>query len=542
MSIIDASDEAKNPKSISPITHHPSPITHHDRALLALLALFVAMAPLVTHRIYASDEIQYFAFTHSLFFDGDLDFSNQYLHFYESDKVKFADIYRDLYLKHEPLTDLPLNVAPIGTGLLWMPAFGLAHLFALAASALGSNVKADGYSGPYIFAICMTSYLFACIALLLCYSMAKRLFGRRVSALAVATMWLATPLLFYTVVAPPWSHATSFLAVTLFLWYWQRTRRDEGRTWLQWAILGALAGMMMLVREQDALFMVVPLVEGVAALAQRSTVGAEGRRQESGIRNQESGGSNLSSPLSTGKAEGRRQESGVRNQESEGSIANPQSAIQNPKSGRWVVGLIVMGVTAAIVFIPQLIAYRVITGQFGPSKVVLGKFNWTSPNALNVLFSPEHGLILWTPIILLALVGLAMLWGRDRVLMAALAVSFVLQVYIAGSFLTWQSAGSFGQRRFINSTLIFVLGFAMLVTWAMSHGVPRWLVGVIVALLVAWNGGLLMQYALWCSPQRQGLDWATVLKGQLEMPTKAASLLWDYITNRARFYRNTRQC
>jgi hypothetical protein len=172
--------------------------------------------------------------------------------------------------------------------------------------------------------------------------------------------------------------------------------------------------------------------------------------------------------------------------------------------------------------------------------VVSGKFTWTSPNALNVLFSPEHGLIPWTPIIVLALAGLVLLWQRDRVLTVALATALLLQIYIAGSFLTWQSAGSFGQRRFINSTLIWILGFAMLVSWAIDRGVPRWLIGVVVALLVAWNGGLLMQYALWCSPQRQGLDWATVLKGQLEIPFNAASLLWDYLTNRERFYRKTR--
>ncbi|HKP51545.1 MAG TPA: glycosyltransferase family 39 protein [Chloroflexia bacterium] len=460
----------------------------HDRALLALVALFVALAPLVTHRIYASDEIQYFAYTHSLFFDGDLDFSNQYLHFYNSDPVKFKDIYEDLYLKHEPLTDLPLNVAPIGTGLMWMPSFAIAHLFASAAHALGFNVEATGYSGPYIFAICMTSYIFGCIALLLCYHIAKRLFGRRVSAIAVAVMWLATPLIFYTVIAPPWSHATSFLAVTLFLWYWMRTRRDEGRGLREWVILGALAGLMMLVREQDALFLVVPLIEGVAALASRWHDAPE--------------------------------------------------RLQRVR--RWFVGLLAMGVAAGVVFIPQLVAYQVITGQLGPSKVVTGKFTWTSPNALNVLFSPEHGLIPWTPIIVLSLAGLVLLWQRDRVLTLALATAFLLQVYIAGSFLTWQSAGSFGQRRFINSTLIWVLGFAMLVSWAVSRGVPKWLIGGVAALFVAWNGGLLMQYALLCSPQRQGLDWATVLKGQLEIPFKATSLLWDYLTNRERFYRRTR--
>ena len=56
-----------------------------NRPLLLLIALFILLAPLATRRIYASDEIKYYAYTHSLFFDGDLDFSNDYLHWYEVD-------------------------------------------------------------------------------------------------------------------------------------------------------------------------------------------------------------------------------------------------------------------------------------------------------------------------------------------------------------------------------------------------------------------------------------------------------------------------
>lgn len=465
----------------------------HDRALLALLLLFVVVAPFVTRRIYASDEIEYFSYTRSLFFDGDLDFSNEYLHWYNLDKSKFKAIYTDLYLKREPLTNLPINVAPIGTGLLWLPSFALAHVYTLVASTLGSKVAADGYSDPYIFAVSYTSYLFGCIGLLLCYSLSRKLFGRGLSALAVATMWLATPLVFYTVVAPPWSHATSLLTVTLFLWYWVRTRRDEGRSWRQWALLGALGGLAMLVREQDALFLVVPAVEVAGRL------------------------------IALWRANGLR-------------LWWRESVL------RPVTGLALMGLAAAVVFIPQLITYRVITGRFAPSKVVAGKFNLSAPNALNVLFSPEHGLIPWTPIVLVALAGLALLWRRDRIMTAAFTLALLLQVYIAGSFLTWQSAGSFGQRRFINSTAIFVIGFAAVLSWLLAKGLPRWVLAGFAALFVLWNGGLLMQYALWCSSQRQGLDWSNLLQEQLKMPGKAAGLVWQYITNRSAFYRNTPKC
>jgi hypothetical protein len=250
---------------------------------------------------------------------------------------------------------------------------------------------------------------------------------------------------------------------------------------------------MMLVREQDALFLAVPGLEAAVGL-----VG-----------------------VWRGKREGIRGRTAV---------------------VRWVLGPVVMGVVAAVVFVPQLVAYWVVTGRVGPSKVVSGKFTWTSPNFFNVLFNPEHGLIIWTPVIALALGGLVLLWRRDRLLTSALAAAFLMQVYVAGSFLTWQSASSFGQRRFINSTLIFVLGFAALAAWVLANGWPRWLVAGVAALFIAWNAGLLMQYALWCSPQRQGLDWATVLRGQVEMPFRAAELVWKYLTDRPSFYRRTRDC
>ncbi|MEA2575702.1 MAG: hypothetical protein QOH93_3000 [Chloroflexia bacterium] len=450
--------------------------------------LFAVVAPLVTQRIYASDEIQYFAYTHSLFFDRDLDFGNEYLHFYQSNPQKFGAIYTDLYLKREALTSLPINVAPIGTGLFWLPAYALSHLFVTVADGMGAHIPADGYSQPYIAAICLTSYLLGCAGLLLCYLMSRRLFGKRVSAMGVATIWLATPVVFYMVVAPPWSHATSLFTVTLFLWYWLRTKRDGWRVLREWLFLGLFAGLMMLVREQDALFLVVPGLEVAVRLV------TQWRKK---------------------------------------GLADRATLL------RPIGGFILMGLTAAIVFIPQLIAYRVITGQFGPSKVVSSKFNWTSPNALNVLFAPDHGLILWTPIVAVGLVGLVFLWRHDRLLTAALAVAFFLQVYIAGSFLTWQSAGSFGQRRFINSTAIFVLGLVALVSWLLAKGAPRWALGALVVLFVAWNGGLLVQYALWTSVQRQGLDWLRVLNGQVEMPTKVVHLLWTYITDRQKFYSET---
>ena len=53
------------------------------RELALLTAAFVLTLPAVTPRVYASDEIQYFSYLRSLWFDGDVSFENEYRYFYD---------------------------------------------------------------------------------------------------------------------------------------------------------------------------------------------------------------------------------------------------------------------------------------------------------------------------------------------------------------------------------------------------------------------------------------------------------------------------
>ena len=74
--------------------------------LVAVLAL-----PLFTPRIYASDEIKYFAALRSVYFDGDLHYANEYAHFIERDPVAQAGL--------RPFSD---HVTPTGYRLTTRPS------------------------------------------------------------------------------------------------------------------------------------------------------------------------------------------------------------------------------------------------------------------------------------------------------------------------------------------------------------------------------------------------------------------------------------
>ena len=60
---------------------HSSFWARRDRGVLLIIALFLLLLPLSTPRIYATDEVQYFAYLRSLYFDHDLDFRNEYEYF-----------------------------------------------------------------------------------------------------------------------------------------------------------------------------------------------------------------------------------------------------------------------------------------------------------------------------------------------------------------------------------------------------------------------------------------------------------------------------
>ncbi len=279
---------------------------------LLIVALFLLLLPLSTPRIYATDEVQYFAYIRSLYFDGDLDFRNEYQHFAEIGLSNGDPAVFDALLRDHP-TDPPLipatglyrNVAPIGAALLWSPGFVLADLLVRVANLLGAHIPATGYSWPYITAVCSMSALYSLLGLLLTYRLARRYSSEFAATLATIAVWLATPLVFYTYILMPWSHAPGFFLFALFLTLWLRgvgdrlpgeegkpiisslAERGARRSLGMWAWLGLVGGLMTITREQLGLLLIMPAVEGLVAYSaiartknkEQRTKGSESRTE-----------------------------------------------------------------------------------------------------------------------------------------------------------------------------------------------------------------------------------------------------------------------
>ena len=449
-----------------------------DRGALAILLVFVLCLPLLWPRIYAVDSVEYYAYLPSFFFDRDLDFTNEYTRLHALNPR--AGIAGALLEERDRLTGRPINVAPVGTAILWSPAFLLAHGGVTLARLLGAPVAADGFSAPYTWAVALATALYGLLGLLLAYRLARQYAGMWPSAVAVIVCWLASPVVFFMFVSPPWSHVPALFVTALFIVVWHRTRgaRSAG----QWAMLGLLGGLMTLCREQLGLFLLLPALESLGIYGKLVLA----RRWHTTVR----------------------------------------------LFGHHLLFLLVIALT----LVPQFLAYRALNGRWGPSTTVSGKLNWWSEHFFGTLIDPAHGAFLWTPVWLLGLVGLALLWRRDRFLVAALGVAFLAQVYLNGAFgTTWHLTGSFGFRRLIEATPIFVLGLAVLLDRLRP---PRLITAALAVLLIGWNFGLIAQWSLPPRPIKDGLVWNGMVERQLEIPRLAATKLPTLLFDRCKLVEN----
>jgi hypothetical protein len=444
-----------------------------------LTAIFVLTLPLVTPRLRASDEIEYFVYLPSLVLDHDLEFGNEYERFYERSPGTLG-LFKGTFLdKREPDTGRHINFGPIGTAVLWSPLYLVTHAALLAGRAMGATVAPDGLSKPYVASACYASALYGFLGFLLIHSALRRYGGCRdvTAALAAVALWLGTPALYYMTIAPGFSHASSLFAVSLLVWLWLRCREQGGGSVGAWLVVGAAGGLAGLVREQDALFLAAPGLWLLFETARRRDWGWGLRRA------------------------------------------------------------LALGSAALVVFTPQLVVYKVLNGQFRPSRMVSGKLDFSSPHFLQVLFDPGHGLFVWTPLLLVAALGLLWAMARRRDGIAALlAFTFLLQVWINGSLYTWTQGGSFGSRRFVAATPIFAWGLGVLLTCLVPR-VGRLVAAGVLAAFVWWNVSLIVQFGLKLM-DRQRLEWPRVAINQVvEVPPRLARVTWLFFTDRERLVR-----
>lgn len=468
------------------------------RELLTLALVFLLSLPAVTTRLYSSDEVQYFSYLRSLYFDRDVSFENEYRYFYDH-AIAQSIGFHETFLERQTAVGRRVNYATMGCAMLWLPFYAVAD----AVVAVTGSAERDGFSKPYVRAVAYGSAFYGFLSVLLSIQAVRSsVFGLRYSGFGSRdpggvefdatfwsglAVWIGTPLIFYMYVAPPFSHATSAFGVAVFVNVWLHVRQRWSAPGM--FALGVCAAFLATIREQDVFVALGPAVDFALA------------------------------------------------------VTTPKTQLPTPKGDhggffRALIPAVAAIGGFAIGYLPQLLAYNALNGYPGPAQHVARKMYWYSPHGLQVLFSPSHGLFVWTPLAALAIVGLV-IWvlradkdQRDqrRIAVSAL-VMMASQVYVAGSVASWTVAGAYGQRRFVCLTVVLVMGVAALFAVAKSR-----VIAVVVVLCVWWNIALMFQFATGLMDRQRLEPGRNAYHALVTVPRQAPSLVYRYLTNRESFY------
>ncbi|HXV60633.1 MAG TPA: hypothetical protein VEK15_08065 [Vicinamibacteria bacterium] len=372
------------------------------------------------------DGVINFIYVRSLVIDGDLDLTNEFAEFVPAKFQVIAESARALGKSPDPSNEP-------GPALFWTPAFLAIHWLVLLARSFGSEIPADGYSYPYVNAVCLSGLLWGFVAVVISYLACKRYFAPLLAAVSIGVLWLSSTLLWYTVQEPSMPHATAAAVVSFFLLAWLRVR--EAPTASRWIMLGVAAGLVLSMQRYGVFFLIAPLATVASAILRRFRVRDR----------------------------------------------------KFPK--RWWLGAVFVAVAFLVAASPMLL-YNLFYSREGSFLRMgdLGGFTlryWDSPRIGEFLFSSNHGLFAWTPSALLSVLGLFVLLRKDGRLAAGLFLTLAAGVYLLSSTWDWYAGHAFGSRRLTEAFLIFALGFCGSMELLLRS--PRILAALAMTMLVFWN-------------------------------------------------------
>lgn len=227
--------------------------------LILILSVVFLLHYFITEQAVYGDGLYYYAYTHSIFKDHDLNFSNELSHRYDHkhNNSNAKELPGGLLPKTQ--NGFVANKYAIAAPIAWLPAFAIADFFANVINHFNKTFPINGYADIYQIFVGLENIFFVAIGTIAVYRFLQKHFSKQIAFLAATTMLLGSNLFYYGSFDVINSHPFSFLISSFFLFYWWGTK--ERRTRKRWIIVGALIGLLSATRIQDLIFICLPAFE-----------------------------------------------------------------------------------------------------------------------------------------------------------------------------------------------------------------------------------------------------------------------------------------
>lgn len=291
-----------------------------------------------------------------------------------------------------------------------------------------------GFSPDYAFFINIGNIFYGLLGLYITYLFLRKFTRDNITLAAVVVVLFATPLIYFVVYEAIWAHLLAFLFVSTFIYYWHNNRNTVSLK--KFLILGLLLGINFLVRWQNVALAVFLVPEMFELLKQLKL-----------------------------------------------------SAL------RYYAGLVAVFLVTAL---PQFLVWQLLYGHLivkPPSNSPLSHL--LDPRVFSFLVSPGHGMLVWHPVYIVALVGLIYFAAKNPKVGWLFILFLAIEVYINSAVADWWGGGggTFGARRMLDYSLIYAMGLACFFGMMAYTRLRSYTVALVMAVLILINISLMAQAA-----------------------------------------------
>ncbi len=287
-----------------------------------------------------------------------------------------------------------------GVALLQLPFF----LVADVCSNL-FNFESNGYSELYHKSINFAAVFYLIIGLILLSKYLKPRFGRRITFLTLASIFLGTNLFFFSIDETGMSHVYSFFLFSAFLYFLQRTNYLKSNKISEAIILGIIGGLIVIVRPTNAIFLFSFFFL---------------------------------------------------------DIKNKEEILIRLKRIFRLKTFLPFFLSFFIIILPQLFYWKYLSGSLFYYSYSHEGFDWGNPKILQVWFSPDNGLFLYSPLYLLIILSLIYMIKNRINNVIFILIMFLLLTYIFSCWWDWSFGCSLGARNYIEYLTLLSIPLAFL--------------------------------------------------------------------------------
>ena len=315
----------------------------------------------------------------------------------------------------------------MGLSILYSPFFFIGHIIAKL-----SGYAADGFSTPYQFSIFFGAIIYSILAIIILSKVLIRFFSERISAIVLIIIVFSTNYMIHITMSGQNANAHNYLFLAYSLILWLTILWHESYKIKHIVLLAIVCGMAILSRPSEIVCLAIPLFWGIT--------------------------------------------------DKKTFIKKIKLLLSN------YYQILIFVAILAIIGSFQFIYWKIQTGKFLFNSYGgnAGEgFEFFNPYLLKVLFSFRKGWLIYTPVMMFAIIGFIPMYRKNKINFLALFVFFIFNLYIVSSWSNWWYTQSFSQRSLIPSYPVMAIPIGYFLIWLLEQKKTIKISGMVVLVCLS---------------------------------------------------------